>query len=182
MILKHARWERFAQLVAKGESGSAAYRECYGAQGASAEVSASRLLRNVKVRERISDLQAAAGVEAVMSLREMRLFLAAVVRTPIGSIDEHSPLCQSFQRTQRGFTRTMVDKLRALELDARLAGWLKGNTLTANVQVNASENWPVLTEERRAKLIELRRAAMAWQSAQDEPMALPEGAVETAQA
>jgi hypothetical protein len=67
-------------------------------------------------------------------------------------------------------------------LDARLAGWLKGNTLTANVQVNASENWPVLTEERRAKLIELRRAAMAWQSAQDEPMALPERAVETVQA
>jgi hypothetical protein len=42
-----------------------------------------------------------------MRLREMRLFLAAAIRTPIGSIDERSPLCQFFRRTERSLTIVM---------------------------------------------------------------------------
>jgi len=88
-----------------------------------------------------------------MSLEERRLFLAAIVRTPIGRVDETSPLCQFFRRTKGGLHITMPDKLRAIELDARLAGELKGNTAIASVAVNAPGNGYVLTEERRAVLM-----------------------------
>jgi hypothetical protein len=73
------------------------------------------------VRSRISELKAAADEGAVMSLREKRLFLAEIVRTPIGKVDESSPLCQGFRRTDTGLTVTMPDKLQAIELDAKLA-------------------------------------------------------------
>jgi len=44
LCLSNQRHERFAQLIAKGETGTAAYRATYGVEGASAEVGASRLL------------------------------------------------------------------------------------------------------------------------------------------
>jgi hypothetical protein len=103
-------------------------------------------------------LQTAAATEGVMSLREKRLFLAAVVRTPIGEVDENSPLCQYFQRTKAGLRVTMVDKLRALELDAKLAGEIKGPSVTVNATATAGGF--VLTEERRAELIARKRAAI----------------------
>lgn len=164
IIIANQRHERFATLVATGQSGAAAYRSCYRARGASAEANASRLLRNDKVRTRIAELQTATATAAVMSLEEKRLFLAAIVRTPIGRVDEHSPLCQFFRRTKGGLHITMPDKLRAIELDARLAGELMGNTATANVAVKAQVNQYVVTEERRLELIERRRIALLAKS------------------
>ncbi|HEX4084164.1 MAG TPA: terminase small subunit [Chthoniobacteraceae bacterium] len=175
MILKHARWERFAQLVATGQSGAAAYRACYGARGASAEVSACRLLRNAKVRERISELQRAAETEAVMSLQETLAFLTAIVRTPVGWIDENSPLCQFFQRTKRGVRIVMPNKLSAIELYAKLAGWLPCGATTARVMAHAPANGHVLTEERRLELVEKRRRAIARLRLIDQPMKLEDG-------
>lgn len=66
----------------------------------------------------------------VLSLAEKRTFLRSVVTTPIGQVDENSPLAQSVKRraitTRNGDTCheaeiKTCDKLRALELDARLA-------------------------------------------------------------
>lgn len=166
-ILANHRHERFAALIATGQSGAAAYRSCYRARGASAEANASRLLRNVKVRQRVTELQKATATVAVMNLEEKRRFLAAIVRTPIGRVDEHSPLCQYFHRTKTSLRITMPDKLQAILLDARLAGELKGNTATASVTVNAPGNGYVLTPERQAELMAKVRAAREWMRAHE---------------
>lgn len=51
------------------------------------------------------------------------------------------------------------DRMRAIELDAKLAGELKGDAVT--VHATAVSGY-VMTEERRAKLMAKRREAMMW--------------------
>lgn len=79
-LLSNPRHERFAQHLAGAGNASAAYRLTYGTHGASAEAGASRLLRNVKVRQRVQELQGDAARAAVMTLEEHRLLLASVAR------------------------------------------------------------------------------------------------------
>lgn len=70
----------------------------------------------------------------ILSLKEKREYLASIVRTPVGDVTENSPLAQKVKRTSRtdkgGTTDTeeieLPGKLRAIELDARLAGELDG--------------------------------------------------------
>ncbi len=62
--LKNVRHERFAQNIAKGMSGGPGYTAAgYKATGHSADVSASRLLRNVDIRTRVAELTAPALAE-----------------------------------------------------------------------------------------------------------------------
>jgi len=165
MILDHSGWERFAQLVASGERGAAAYRSCYRARGASAEVGASRLLRNVKVSRRIAELKEAAATGAVMTLHERRVWLARVVRANIFMLDpaKDGDLIQEITSAEGSggkITRIKFpSKPDCIMLDARLAGDLRGNALTVNVQGNGSAPGYVLTEERRMELVERRRRA-----------------------
>jgi hypothetical protein len=67
---------------------------------------------------------------SILTARERLEFLAAVVRTPVGSIDEHSPLAQEVTIEEgEGRSRKKVkmpNKLDALTLDARLRGELDG--------------------------------------------------------
>jgi hypothetical protein len=62
-----------------------------------------------------------------------RRYLAAIALTPIGEIDMMSPLCQYYQTTETSTTIKMPDKIRALELDAKLAGELKDPGAQINV-------------------------------------------------
>ena len=48
------------------------------------------------------------------------------------------------------------DRMRAIELDAKLAGELKGDAVTVNATALSGY---VLTEAHRAELIEMKRAA-----------------------
>ncbi|TIW37182.1 MAG: Terminase small subunit, partial [Mesorhizobium sp.] len=58
-ILRNPRHERFAQGIAKGLSGKAAYVEAgYRSTGNAAEVGAAKLVRNGKIAARIAELQA----------------------------------------------------------------------------------------------------------------------------
>ncbi|TIS60719.1 MAG: Terminase small subunit [Mesorhizobium sp.] len=58
-VLKNPRHERFAQGIAKGLSGKAAYVEAgYRSTGNAAEVGAAKLVRNGKIAARIAELQA----------------------------------------------------------------------------------------------------------------------------
>ena len=102
-LLSNPRRERFAQHVAEAGNGAAAYRLTYGVNGASAEAAASRLLRNDKVRERVTELQGAAATAAVLTLERKRQILADIAEG----------------RQQEA---KISDRLRAIELDARLAG------------------------------------------------------------
>jgi hypothetical protein len=108
---------------------------------------AARLLTNADIQKRISDLRKPQTAAAILTKEEKLAFLAAVVRTPIGEIGPDSPLCVDFVeetvsddnhgRLRRGDHESgneqveptllrrrvkMVDKLKALELHARLTG------------------------------------------------------------
>ena len=58
----------------------------------------------------------------LLTLRAKREFLAAIVRAAPGDLDEKSPLVQFFKQTEAGREIRLCDKLRAIELDAKLAG------------------------------------------------------------
>ncbi len=81
---------------------------------------------------------------AILTLVEKREYLASIVRTPVGSVDEHSPLAQKVKRrhrTDKDGNSTdeeeieIPGKLRALELDARLAGEMDGNAVGFTINV-----------------------------------------------
>lgn len=70
---------------------------------------------------------------AILTLKEKREYLASVVRTPVGKVDQNSALAQKVKRSTRRdkdgteFETEEIEtpgKLRAIELDARLAGEL----------------------------------------------------------
>lgn len=144
----HARW---CALVASGEDRAAAYRQACTKAGETmsndaARQGALRLSQNVACQREVSRLRKAAEKMAggtVLTILEKRLYLASVVRTPLGKINEHSPLCQELFRSKRkadedgteplpGMGEQLEfwitekvkkpDVLRAIELDSKLAG------------------------------------------------------------
>ncbi len=125
-VLDNQRHERFAQLVAtKGKNDLQAYQEAFECDYEAAQSSAYRMRENVGILNRIKQLQEAAAGKSVLSLAEKRAFLAQVVRTPIGEVDERSTLAQSLKVSKDGDREIkMVGKLEALTLDAKLAGEL----------------------------------------------------------
>lgn len=135
----NARQHLFAIIHGGGVPAGRAYEQAgFSAQGAKADVCASRLLRNVKVRELVESVRAKlldqAEESAFLTLSEKRAFLARVVRTPVGKINQDSDLCQEWNRdevdggedepTILKIKVKMPCKMRALELDAKLAGEL----------------------------------------------------------
>ncbi len=84
------------------------------------------MLRNVNVRERISELQKEGAKSTVLTLAHKRKILHDMITTPLSDVNEYSPFCQSAEIGKNGKVMkvTMPDKLRALELDAKLAGEL----------------------------------------------------------
>jgi len=143
--LDNPRHERFAQLVASGINASESYRVAYGMttdwRTDNADVMGPRLLGEVGIKQRVESIRTATGCSTILSLQESQEFLASVVRTPIGQIDEQSPLAQEVHRDGEtgGVTRlTMPGKLKALELHAKLAGWLRDNptSIVVPIQIN----------------------------------------------
>jgi hypothetical protein len=121
--LKNPRQERFAREVALGKSQSEAYRIAYGAVGWPGQ-NACNLMRNIDVWERVEELQAEHAENVALTAHEMHSFLRDVVKTPVGQIDEHSPLCESVEDTKYGRKVKTPSKLKALELAAQLQGML----------------------------------------------------------
>ena len=117
----------FARLVASGETAVSAYALAYPkAKKTSVRAAAARLAHHPGVRAEIARLQEAAGKEAVLSIAEKRAWCAKVLKTPVGQVDENSPLAQevSYVEGKNGATKKvkMVNKIAALELDNKLAG------------------------------------------------------------
>lgn len=131
-LLKNQKHERFAQLLATGLSAAECYSKVYRKKGKVAGSAGPRLLRNVGIQQRLAELQQKSAVSSVMTLTEKREYLARVKRTPIGSIGPDSDLCQSHEVSMQGVKIRMCDKLKAVELDAKLAG-----EFTEKVEVKA---------------------------------------------
>ncbi len=137
-ILTNPRWEQFAQRVATGESATSAYRALYNASTKSAEAHGCRLVKSGKVSARIAELQGEAAKTCVMTIATRRELLA---------------------RFAQSETERTADRIRALELDAKLAGDLKGDSMTLNATAVSAQ---MLTEEQKAKIMELRREGVRW--------------------
>jgi hypothetical protein len=144
----NVRQERFCEFIAAGESQTDAYLKAgFKVDKSVARRNAARLLTNADIQNRISELRKPQTAAAIFTKEEKLAFLAAVVRTPIGEIGPDSPLCVDFVeetvaddnrgRLRRGDHESsneqveptllrrrvkMVDKLKALELHARLTG------------------------------------------------------------
>lgn len=148
-ILTNPRHEAFAQAIARGVKIATAYTEVYGPHVKHPNDNAAHLLRRFpQVSARVAELQAKSAEGAVMSLREKLEFLTKAVLTPANQINGSSPLCQ---RIKPNGEIHMVDKLRALELLARLKGEFTTTrepeveyTITAADIADAARNSPVL--------------------------------------
>lgn len=70
--LANEQWELFAQGVAKGLTFTKAYEKAgYDATGMSASVSASRLLNNANVSDRVAELQDMAAQKTLVTIEKL---------------------------------------------------------------------------------------------------------------
>lgn len=96
----------------------------------------------------------------LLTMHERRDRLAKIVRTPVGEVDEHSPLAQRVKRDKDGnvIEIAMPDKLRALEMDAQFAGEL--------VQKTESDVRGVILQVTPENRAEILKAVKAWEREQ----------------
>ena len=94
--LKNSRYEKFAQMVASGLTGSEAYRQVAGATaGKNADVLAARWMDSPGVRERLNELKEANSRKAALSREQTIAWLCDVINASAAKVDVGSPLVQS---------------------------------------------------------------------------------------
>lgn len=120
--LDNPRHEKFAQGLAKGMTGSKAYRHAYGDQVKAPRQQAHDLLKDTDISRRVKELQGKAASGDVMTLQQEMEYLTKAILTPIDQIDETSIFCQRVKHSETGRELWMVDKLRAMEMLIRLKG------------------------------------------------------------
>lgn len=126
MRVSSERQLRFCDLVAGGEPAGRAYEKAgYKARGAVADQAASRLLRNVKVAERIRELQAENREASRIDRRKGLDFLCDILETPIGEVGPSHVLCQEYRELGNSGGRVvkMPSKLDAFDKLAKMCGW-----------------------------------------------------------
>lgn len=120
----HARQRIFAEHVARGMVGSAAYVKAgYSERGA--ETGASKLLRNPKVAAYLGALQQQASDDCRWSKRDAMDYLLKIAETPVGEIAPDHPLCQEHREgtEHTGSVVKMPDKLAAIRQLSAMCGW-----------------------------------------------------------
>lgn len=132
--LDNPRHESFAQAVASGMKGVDAHRKVYG-DSKSARQRASLLLTNNDIAQRVSELSGQAATGMVMTLQQEMEYLTRAILTPLDGIDETNILCQRAKYTKAGREIWMVDKLRAMELLARLKKELSQDVANVTISV-----------------------------------------------
>jgi len=100
-MLSNPRHEAFAQAVASGMTGTAAYRKVLNYPGKNADVLAARML--VKVSKRILEIQRSIESKTLLTIEEKRAYCAKTVRNP------ECPVPHA---------------LKAIELDSKISGEL----------------------------------------------------------
>ena len=131
-MLTNARHERFAQLVAAGTSASEAYRKA-GYTSKNVNVHGPRLMANGGIKERVREILAKVEKKTLLTIEERRQFLADVVRAEVSKIPLNSHLIQSIKTGKDGTEIRLPDKVKSLELDAKMAGELVEKQETSHV-------------------------------------------------
>lgn len=125
--------EAFAQAVAEGLSGAAAYRReiSDSCTYESAVVSASKMLANPNVRLRVEELRCSFDRLLVEKLgvkqETIARYLLDVIETPVAEVTRGHKLCQEYHyaETMHGVVEKvkMPSKLEAVEKLVKMAGW-----------------------------------------------------------
>ena len=147
-VLKNPRHERFAQELARGLSGKEAYLAAgYETGGNAAEAAASRLLRNVKVRERVDELKSKIAARVIEK--------TAVTRADI--LEELKKI--AFATFEDGSVKAN-DKRAACMDYARIEGWIvdrhEHGSAGEFAQIDA-----MTPDQRRARAAELLQRLVA---------------------
>lgn len=150
----------FAVMIAQGLPIARAYALAgYGTTNtASAQAAGSRLANRDYMARYIRSLKEATWLKDTLTLAEKRHFLAQVVRTPVGEVDENHVLAQEVKRKTTtskdgaSFTEEQIKmpgKLEAIKLDAQLAG-----ELNEQQQVNVGFNFAMLASDPEEMVVE----------------------------
>lgn len=148
-IKVNGRQAQFCRYVATGMPAGRAYQMAgYSPKNNdNADICASMLLKKDYVARYLRSLKESTYIVDVLTLAEKRKGLADAWRTPVGEIDETSPLAQEVtykdQLDKEGNVVyrekkvKMVGKIEAMKLDAQLAGELKDDKgSNANITLN----------------------------------------------
>ncbi len=159
------REQRLAERHVAGDNGIEAARFAgYSGNDNTLTITASQVLSRPKVKEYIAKLREPEIRSALLSKDEKRAYLAALIRTPIGEIGPDSILCQEYSSETTGGGRRgklkqgvypegnevtgpaktlrrvkMADKLRAIDLDSKLAGHFEAERMIVDVGQNTLE-------------------------------------------
>ncbi len=144
--LLNGHHETFCQKMALGVfSNYSCYLQAYPEEtvtAAAARVNASKLLTNANIQARIAWIRAEALKNVKITLEQQLLWYQAVAETPVGYIDEESPLAQEVERTITGTEEegvvTKVKVKSPSKMDARkqidkLMGFEKPQELNVNL-------------------------------------------------
>jgi len=104
-VLPDGQHELFAQRVAMCcYSNTSCYMQAYGddLKGDTARTNASRLLANANVAARVEHLKREGAKNAEADVGEVIRLCLNIMRTPVGYVDEESPLAQEVTREEMG--------------------------------------------------------------------------------
>lgn len=150
-VLPDGQHELFAQKVALCcYSNTSCYLQAYGddIKGDSARTNASRLLANANVAARVEHLKTEGAKKAEAEVGEVVRLCLNIMRTPVGYVDEESPLAQEVQRDIQGteekgtVTKVKVKipgKLEAAKLLTEIKGWKKPQEVDLTVNYTRPE-------------------------------------------
>lgn len=135
--------QEFVNKVASGDSATTAYVNIYNCKKESASSAASRLLKKPSIKNELSRLKKAAEKNTLMGIQHKRALLTEMILSPAVGIDPKSPLVQNVKIKRRtlpdgtveeDITVTLPDKLKAIELDAKLSGQFFGHVSYARLK------------------------------------------------
>ena len=153
--LRNATHEAFAQEVAKGDKKPViVYEELVGTKGKVAATMASRWLKKVEIGARIQELQKKAAERTGLTIEKKLESLEQIFFAKPSEAAHDHPLSE-MKMSKAGPYFAFPDKLKALELHAKLSG-----DLIEKVEHSGEVMHVVLTEERRAQLVEKKRLAI----------------------
>ena len=140
-VLKNARHERFAQIVASGKTQADAYRTVFPSsrkwKDSAVHVKGSELAG--KVKGRIDELLQAKADDGIATREELARFLTKTVRTPVGDVDDKSDLAQEVEVRASGdgvTTRVkMPSKIAAASELAKLRGYYAPEQVQTTIRI-----------------------------------------------
>jgi hypothetical protein len=122
-VLANARYERFAQIVAKGKlTPTAAYREALGANARDSDVNSCRWMKKPPIAKRIAELKGKTADKCSMTRQEFVESLVAMYRSSPGEASLDNPLCDSL--ISRGVRHAVFPLKSTIAAQlSKLTGW-----------------------------------------------------------